>query len=247
MKAKKLLATGLALGILTSTASLYTDHEAQAASKQHHQVKTSSIPYSTTIDGATPFVQSYLKLSNEDVSNFKQLNQKVKSTLKQDYKISATQIEKSKTAQYTVTWKNGKKQTISLKNDAALSAQKLNVKDIQQIDIVVKNQTAKQDVKSVPYTVTIDGQTAYVQSFLNISNKNVTNFYQLNQKVKSALNNEYQLSNKDINRAKTAKYTVTWNNGKKQTINLKSHAQLPGNQISGKDIKNIDIEVVSAK
>ncbi|HBK5995697.1 TPA: hypothetical protein LMV21_002580 [Staphylococcus pseudintermedius] len=39
MKAKKLLATGLALGILTSTASLYTDHEAQAASKQHHQVK----------------------------------------------------------------------------------------------------------------------------------------------------------------------------------------------------------------
>ncbi|PWZ83259.1 MAP domain-containing protein, partial [Staphylococcus pseudintermedius] len=68
---KKLLATGLALGILTSTASLYTDHEAQAASKQHHQVKTSSIPYSTTIDGATPFVQSYLKLSNENVSNFK--------------------------------------------------------------------------------------------------------------------------------------------------------------------------------
>ncbi|HDV6264693.1 TPA: MAP domain-containing protein, partial [Staphylococcus pseudintermedius] len=64
---------------------------------------------------------------------------------------------------------------------------------------------------------------------------------------KSALNNEYQLSNKDINRAKTAKYTVTWNNGKKQTINLKSHAQLPGNHISGKDIKNIDIEVVSAK
>ncbi|EJL1764315.1 MAP domain-containing protein, partial [Staphylococcus pseudintermedius] len=51
----------------------------------------------------------------------------------------------------------------------------------------------------------------------------------------------------DINRAKTAKYTVTWNNGKKQTINLKSHTQLPGNQISGKDIKNIDIEVVSAK
>ncbi|HBK5939833.1 TPA: MAP domain-containing protein [Staphylococcus pseudintermedius] len=108
MKAKKLLATGLALGILTSTASLYTDHEAQAASKQHHQVKTSSIPYSTTIDGATPFVQSYLKLSNENVSNFKQLNQKVKSTLKQDYKISATQIEKSKTAQYTVTWKTAK-------------------------------------------------------------------------------------------------------------------------------------------
>lgn len=53
-ESKKLLATGLALGILTSTASLYTDHEAQAASKQHHQVKTSSIPYSTTIDGATP-------------------------------------------------------------------------------------------------------------------------------------------------------------------------------------------------
>lgn len=87
----------------------------EMTSKQHHQVKTSSIPYSTTIDGATPFVQSYLKLSNENVSNFKQLNQKVKSTLKQDYKISATQIEKSKTAQYTVTWKNGKKQTISLK------------------------------------------------------------------------------------------------------------------------------------
>lgn len=29
MKAKKILATGLALGILTSTASLYTDHEAR--------------------------------------------------------------------------------------------------------------------------------------------------------------------------------------------------------------------------
>ncbi|PWZ93503.1 hypothetical protein DD924_19665, partial [Staphylococcus pseudintermedius] len=106
-----------------------------------------------------------------------QLNQKVKSALNNEYQLSNKDINRAKTAKYTVTWNNGKKQTISLKNDAALSAQKLNVKDIQQIDIVVKNQTAKQDVKSVPYTVTIDGQTAYVQSFLNISNKNVTNFY----------------------------------------------------------------------
>ncbi|ARJ50122.1 MAP domain-containing protein [Staphylococcus lutrae] len=245
MNMKKVMVTGLALGILTSTASLTAGNNADAASQYQHKVQSKTVSYTTTIDGSTSYVQSYLKLSTTSTSNFYQLNEKVKTTLKHEYNVTSLQIKKSKTTQYTVTWKNGKKQTINLKQGSVTPTQKINVNDIKNIDIKVENKKTNYKENSVPYTATIDGATAYVQSYLKLTEKNANNFYQLNQNIKGVLEKEYKLGASQIEKSKAAAYTVTWKNGHKQTISLKQGAALPTQLINIFDIKRIDIDVMS--
>ncbi|MFS4937177.1 extracellular adherence protein Eap/Map [Staphylococcus aureus] len=199
------------------------------------------VPYTIAVNGTSTPILSKLKISNKQLISYKYLNDKVKSVLKSERDISDLDLKFAKQAKYTVYFKNGKKQVVNLKSDI-FTPNLFSAKDIKKIDIDVKTGSKAKADSYVPYTIAVNGTSTPILSKLKISNKQLISYKYLNDKVKSVLKSERDISDLDLKFAKQAKYTVYFKNGKKQVVNLKSDIFTP-NLFSAKDIKKIDIDV----
>ena len=100
----------------------------------------SYVPYTIAVNGTSTPILSKLKLSNKQLISYKYLNDKVKSVLKSERGISDLDLKFAKQAQYTVHFKNGKKQVVNL-NSNIFTPNLFSAKDIKKIDINVKQHT----------------------------------------------------------------------------------------------------------
>lgn len=100
----------------------------------------SYVPYTIAVNNTSTPILSKLKLSNKQLISYKYLNDKVKSVLKSERGISDLDLQFAKQAQYTVHFKNGKKQVVNL-NSNIFTPNLFSAKDIKKIDINVKQHT----------------------------------------------------------------------------------------------------------
>ncbi|CAC5978946.1 TPA: extracellular adherence protein Eap/Map [Staphylococcus aureus] len=199
------------------------------------------VPYSINLNGTSTNILSNLSFSNKPWTNYKNLTSQIKSVLKHDRGISEQDLKYAKKAYYTVYFKNGGKRILQL-NSKNYTANLVHAKDVKRIEITVKTGTKAKADRYVPYTIAVNGTSTPILSKLKISNKQLISYKYLNDKVKSVLKSERDISDLDLKFAKQAKYTVYFKNGKKQVVNLKSDIFTP-NLFSAKDIKKIDIDV----
>ncbi|SAO52242.1 extracellular adherence protein Eap/Map [Staphylococcus aureus] len=199
------------------------------------------VPYSINLNGTSTNILSNLSFSNKPWTNYKNLTSQIKSVLKHDRGISEQDLKYAKKAYYTVYFKNGGKRILQL-NSKNYTANLVHAKDVKRIEITVKTGTKAKADRYVPYTIEVNGTSTPILSKLKISNKQLISYKYLNDKVKSVLKSERDISDLDLKFAKQAKYTVYFKNGKKQVVNLKSDIFTP-NLFSAKDIKKIDIDV----
>ncbi|SCR28256.1 Outer membrane protein [Staphylococcus aureus] len=199
------------------------------------------VPYSINLNGTSTNILSNLSFSNKPWTNYKNLTSQIKSVLKHDRGISEQDLKYAKKAYYTVYFKNGGKRILQL-NSKNYTANLVHAKDVKRIEITVKTGTKAKADRYVPYTIAVNGTSTPILSKLKISNKQLISYKYLNDKVKSVLKSERDISDLDLKFAKQAKYTVYFKNGKKQVVNLKSDIFTP-NLFSAKDIKKIVIDV----
>ncbi|HGZ5666742.1 TPA: extracellular adherence protein Eap/Map [Staphylococcus aureus] len=199
------------------------------------------VPYTIAVNGTSTPILSDLKFTGDPRVGYKDISKKVKSVLKHDRGIGERELKYAKKATYTVHFKNGTKKVININSNIS-QLNLLYVQDIKKIDIDVKTGTKAKADSYVPYTIAVNGTSTPILSKLKISNKQLISYKYLNDKVKSVLKSERDISDLDLKFAKQAKYTVYFKNGKKQVVNLKSDIFTP-NLFSAKDIKKIDIDV----
>ncbi|EMN5871994.1 MAP domain-containing protein [Staphylococcus aureus] len=249
MKFKSLITTTLALGVIASTGANFNTNEASAAAKPldkssstlHHGHSNIQIPYTITVNGTSQNILSSLTFNKNQNISYKDIENKVKSVLYFNRGISEQDLKYAKKAYYTVYFKNGGKRILQL-NSKNYTANLVHAKDVKRIEITVKTGTKAKADRYVPYTIAVNGTSTPILSKLKISNKQLISYKYLNDKVKSVLKSERDISDLDLKFAKQAKYTVYFKNGKKQVVNLKSDIFTP-NLFSAKDIKKIDIDV----
>ena len=76
-------------------------------------------------------------------------------------------------------------------------------------------------IQTAPYTVTVDGISAPIESSFKFIRGQQTTFYDLNKRVAAAVKEDRGV---DVKKAKSAKYTIKWKNNKKKTVvNLKDN------------------------
>ncbi len=148
MKFKSLITTTLALGVIASTGANFNTNEASAAAKPldkssstlHHGHSNIQIPYTITVNGTSQNILSSLTFNKNQNISYKDIENKVKSVLYFNRGISDIDLRLSKQAEYTVHFKNGKKQVVNLKSDI-FTPNLFSAKDIKKIDIDVKQYT----------------------------------------------------------------------------------------------------------
>lgn len=98
----------------------------------------------------------------------------------------------------------------------------------------------------VPYTITVNGTSANILSYLTFKKDQHISYKDLGDRVKSVLKSNRGITDIDLRLSKRAKYTVHFKNGTKKVIDLKSDI-FTANLINSSDIKSIDINVVTKK
>nr|WP_318909218.1 MAP domain-containing protein [Staphylococcus argenteus] len=94
----------------------------------------------------------------------------------------------------------------------------------------------------VQYTITLNGITSNILSYLALPKNTNVNYKDLTNKVKSVLKYDRGVSDIDVSNAKKASYTVFYKNGTKKVVDLKSN-NYTANLVNTGDIKKIDINV----
>ncbi|MBE2157444.1 MAP domain-containing protein [Staphylococcus argenteus] len=94
----------------------------------------------------------------------------------------------------------------------------------------------------VQYTITLNGITSNILSYLALPKNTNVSYKDLTYKVKSVLKYDRGVSDIDVSNAKKASYTVFYKNGTKKVVDLKSDI-FSGNLFRARDIKKIDINV----
>ena len=97
-------------------------------------------------------------------------------------------------------------------------------------------------IQTAPYTVTVNGISAPIESSFKFIRGQQTTFYDLNKRVKDALKSDRGVTERQIKKAKSAKYTIKWKNNKKTVVNLKNN-RVTANLFDEGLIKSIDINV----
>ena len=139
MKKSKIIVTTMVLSILTTGIS---SEIVQTEAADRTQVETAStsashlIPYTITVDGVTSFIEANFEFDNRKLTNYQEINEKVKSILQSQRGMTLTKLQKNLRAEYMVTFKNNAKKKINLKS-TAINSNLLAVNEIKQIDIVV--------------------------------------------------------------------------------------------------------------
>ncbi|CCE59620.1 protein MAP (pseudogene) [Staphylococcus argenteus] len=94
----------------------------------------------------------------------------------------------------------------------------------------------------VQYTITLNGITSNILSYLALPKNTNVSYKDLTYKVKSVLKYDRGVSDIDVSNAKKASYTVFYKNGTKKVVDLKSN-NYTANLVNTGDIKKIDINV----
>ncbi|HGX1050721.1 TPA: extracellular adherence protein Eap/Map [Staphylococcus aureus] len=259
MKFKSLITTTLALGVLASTGANFNNNEASAAAKPldksssslHHGYSKVHVPYAITVNGTSQNILSSLTFNKNQNISYKDLEDRVKSVLKSDRGISDIDLRLSKQAKYTVYFKNGTKKVIDLKA-GIYTADLINTSEIKAININVDTKKQVEDKKKdkanyqVPYTITVNGTSQNILSNLTFNKNQNISYKDLEDKVKSVLESNRDITDVDLRLSKQAKYTVNFKNGTKKVIDLKSGIYT-ANLINSSDIKSININVDTKK
>ncbi|HEI7352995.1 TPA: extracellular adherence protein Eap/Map [Staphylococcus aureus] len=259
MKFKSLITTTLALGFIASTGANFNTSEASAAAKQidksssslHHGHSKIQIPYTITVNGTSQNILSSLTFNKNQNISYKNIENKVKSVLYFNRGISDIDIRLSKQAQYTVHFKNGTKRVVDLKAGFH-TADLINTSEIKAININVDTKKQVEDKKKdkanyqVPYTITVNGTSQNILSNLTFKKNEQISYKDLENKVKSVLKSSRGITDVDLRLSKKAEYTVTFKNGTKRVIDLKSGV-FTANLINTSEIKSININVETKK
>ncbi|HGO2081568.1 TPA: MAP domain-containing protein, partial [Staphylococcus aureus] len=203
----------------------------------------SYVPYTIAVNGTSTPILSKLKLSNKQLISYKYLNDKVKSVLKSERGISDLDLKFAKQAQYTVHFKNGKKQVVNL-NSNIFTPNLFSAKDIKKIDINVKQHTKSKKNKSnnVKFPVTINKFENIVSNEFVFYNASKITINDLSIKLKSAMANDQGITKHDIGLAERAVYKVYFKNGSSKYVELKTEYK-DGKVFKATDIKKVDIEL----
>ncbi|WP_407812657.1 extracellular adherence protein Eap/Map [Staphylococcus aureus] len=203
----------------------------------------SYVPYTIAVNGTSTPILSKLKLSNKQLISYKYLNDKVKSVLKSERGISDLDLKFAKQAQYTVHFKNGKKQVVNL-NSNIFTPNLFSAKDIKKIDINVKQHTKSKKNKSnnVKFPVTINKFENIVSNEFVFYNASKIIINDLSIKLKSAMANDQGITKHDIGLAERAVYKVYFKNGSSKYVDLKTEYK-DGKVFKATDIKKVDIEL----
>ncbi|NFW01654.1 MAP domain-containing protein, partial [Staphylococcus aureus] len=201
----------------------------------------SYVPYTIAVNGTSTPILSKLKLSNKQLISYKYLNDKVKSVLKSERGISDLDLKFAKQAQYTVHFKNGKKQVVNL-NSNIFTPNLFSAKDIKKIDINVKQHTKSKKNKSnnVKFPVTINKFENIVSNEFVFYNASKITINDLSIKLKSAMANDQGITKHDIGLAERAVYKVYFKNGSSKYVDLKTEYK-DGKVFKATDIKKVDI------
>ncbi|HCW9269420.1 TPA: extracellular adherence protein Eap/Map, partial [Staphylococcus aureus] len=199
------------------------------------------VPYSINLNGTSTNILSNLSFSNKPWTNYKNLTSQIKSVLKHDRGISEQDLKYAKKAYYTVYFKNGGKRILQL-NSKNYTANLVHAKDVKRIEITVKTGTKAKADRYVPYTIAVNGTSTPILSDLKFTGDPRVGYKDISKKVKSVLNHDRGIGERELKYAKKATYTVHFKNGTKKVININSNiSQL--NLLYVQDIKKIDIDV----
>ena len=135
MKLKSLVMTSLALGVLTTGVATLLDKEVSATQyDQSYKENNTFIPYTITTNGNTTLSLTDFAFPKDSLVNHYDIIQKIKAALKSDRGIDENTLNKVKSAEYKIHFKNGEVKTFNLKSnhfDANLFSTDL----IKEIDI----------------------------------------------------------------------------------------------------------------
>ncbi|EOB8094418.1 extracellular adherence protein Eap/Map [Staphylococcus aureus] len=204
----------------------------------------SYVPYTIAVNGTSTPILSKLKISNKQLISYKYLNDKVKSVLKSERGISDLDLKFAKQANYTVYFKNGKKQVVNLKSDI-FTPNLFSAKDIKKIDIDVKQYTKSKKINksnNVKFPVTINKFENIVSNEFVFYNASKITINDLSIKLKSAMANDQGITKHDIGLAERAVYKVYFKNGSSKYVDLKTEYK-DERVFKATDIKKVDIEL----
>ncbi|HGI6255989.1 TPA: MAP domain-containing protein [Staphylococcus aureus] len=136
MKIKSLVTATLALGILTTGGAILLDKEASAEQYDQHFTEN-MVPYTITVNGMTVLSLTDFDFSQSGLVSYYDINQKVKLALKSDRGIDEAALNKAKSAEYKVHFKNGGVKTVDLKSKG-LSTNLLDTDSIKNIDVNIQ-------------------------------------------------------------------------------------------------------------